>query len=181
MIGLAAAGLITGCSSGASGATAADSYGSLPTYLPSSAVIADSTLTGSASRPALSTEGDAVRVLLGTSSVLMTVTGPQVPGEGLPYVAPATTCTWTVTVTAASAPVAIRAADFTTLDHLGQVGHPQFVAGQPAPPAILAPHHTARFELRAYTLTGEGLMRWAPQQGDRAPVLAAWDFEVEND
>jgi hypothetical protein len=158
-------------------------YGPLPSFLPSSSLapngaLTDSVLTGTAAHPALTTEGDAVRVLLGNDSVLMTVTGPQVPGEGMPYQAPATTCTWTVTITSASRAIPVRVADFTTLDHLGDVQHPALVPGQKIPAGVLAPGHSESFELRAFLNTGEGLIRWAPQAGT---VLASWDFEVEND
>jgi hypothetical protein len=155
-----------------------DSYGSLPSFLPSSAVDPDSVLVATADRPALTTEGDAVRVTVPGGTVLATVTGPQVPGEGLPYQTPATTCTWTVTLSAATAPVAIRIADFTSLDHLGAVYHPILVKGQPKPPAVLQPGQKVTFELRTVMTVGEGLMRWAPTG---TPILASWDFEVEND
>jgi hypothetical protein len=137
----------------------------------------DSVLTGTADRPALTTQGDSVNVQLPDSSVLVTVTGPEVPGEGLPYQTPATTCTWTITMTGATASIPIAIGDFTTLDHLGTVYHPTLVPGRPKPPATLAPDRTVTFELRVVMTVGEGLMRWAPQQ----KMVASWDFEVEND
>ncbi len=138
----------------------------------------DGVLTGTRVRPALTSEGDTVLAHVGGGTVLATVTGPEVPGEGLPYQARATTCTWTVTLSRATAPVAIRAADFTALDHVGAVYRTNFVPGQRRPPAILAAGHSVTFELRAVMLTGEGLMRWAPG-GEH--IIAKWDFEVEND
>jgi hypothetical protein len=119
-----------------------------------------------------------VKVGLAHSSVLMTVSGPQVPGEGLPFQAPATTCTWTVTMSGATNPVPISAADFTSIDHLGAVYRPHFVAGQRKPPQVLRPGQRVTFELRAVQVVGEGLMRWSP---DGRPIAASWDFEVEND
>lgn len=106
------------------------------------------------------------------------VSGPMVPGEGLPYQSRTTTCTWTVTLSGATKNVPISIPDFSTLDHLGAVYHVALVAGQPAPPAVLAPGRTVTFELRAVMPTGEGLMRWAPS-GQQ--IVASWDFEVEND
>ena len=155
-----------------------DKYGSLPSFLPPQTLKADSVLTGTIARPALTTEGDAVRVVQGSTSALATVTGPEVPGEGLPVQTEATTCTWTVTIAAGSAPVKIAASQFTSIDHLGALYRPTFVAGQRTPPSVIAPHTTTTFELRAVMVTGEGLMRWAPNGHD---IVAEWDFEVEND
>jgi hypothetical protein len=111
-------------------------------------------------------------------SVVAVVSGPEVPGEGLPYQAPSTTCTWTVTLSKATTRVPLAAADFDSIDDRGQVFHPTSVAGQPAPPASVAPGQTVRFELRAAEPVGEGLLRWAP---DGHHVVAKWDFVVEND
>jgi hypothetical protein len=177
-------GALAGCSSTAAGHhTAAgakheSTYGSLPSFLPKQSIQADSVLTGSVQRPALTVQGDAVRVGTGGPAVLITVTGPQVPGEGLPYQTSATTCTWIVTITTGSAPEPIDPHDFSSTDHLGAVTTPAFVPGQPTPPAVAAAHTTTTFELRAVMVVGEGLMRWAP---DGKHPVAAWDFEVEND
>ena len=170
---------LTGCSSDTSPtpATKDTTYGALPSYLPSSAIRPDSVLTGTAAKPALTTEGDSVRVNLAAASVLATVSGPVVPGEGLPYQAPTTPCTWTVTLTGARAPVPIDAAAFTTVDHLGVTYHPALVPGRTPPPATVGPGEKVTFELRAVMPTGEGLLRWAPQR----KIVAAWDFEVETD
>lgn len=178
------AGALSGCSTVADthGSTASSKheskYGSLPSFLPKQSYDTDSVLTGTIARPALTTEGDAVRVGSGASAALITVTGPEVPGEGLPYQAGATTCTWTITITAGSTAVPIDAKDFSSSDHLGAVYAPEFVADQPTPPAAVAPHTTTTFELRTVMVVGEGLMRWAP---DGTHPVAAWDFEVEND
>ena len=72
-------------------------------------------------------------------SVLVTVTGPQVPGEGLPYQAPATTCTWVVTMSGATGPVPVSASDFTSIDDEGNVYRPAFVPGQPSRRRSCAP------------------------------------------
>jgi hypothetical protein len=178
---IAVAGLVVAASAGCTAHDAPapeDSYGALPTYLPSAAVQPDSILVGSADRPAVTSQGDEVRVRLAGNSVVAEVTGPQVPGDGLPVQTDATTCTWTVTLTGPQAALPIAAADFSTVDHLGVVYHPVFVPGQPRPPAVLGPGRSVTFELRTVMKTGEGLMRWAP--GGRK-IVASWDFEVEND
>lgn len=154
------------------------SYGTLPTFLPSDAGNTDTVLIGTAATPALASQGDAVDVRLAANSVFATVTGPQVPGQGLPHEVPAPICTWTVTLVSPKADLPISIADFTTLDHLGAVGHPALVPGQPAPPAVLGKGKSTTFELRSVMTAGEGLMRWSP---GGPPIVASWDFEIEND
>lgn len=111
-------------------------------------------------------------------SVLVTIAGPQVPGEGLPVVTNATTCTWVVTMSGATGSVPISEADFTSIDGDNNVYRPYFVAGQPKPPPVLRPGQKVSFELRVVEATGEGLMRWAP---DGHNIVANWDYVVEND
>jgi hypothetical protein len=159
-------------------ANSAGRYGAMPAYLPTSSVRPDSPLTGTASRPALTSEGDAVQARLGHGSALVTVSGPVVPGEGLPYRATATTATWTVMMSQVSGRIPISATAFSTIDSLGHVYHPGFVPGQSRPPAMLRPAHSTRFELRTVMPVGEGAMRWAPTS---RRLLATWDFVVEND
>ena len=95
----------------------------------------------------------------------------------MPYQTESTTCTWTFTLTGATAVVPVRMADFTAFDHLGNVYQLHAFAGHPIPPASLSPGQQLTFQLQAVMPTGEGLMRWAPQNS----VLASWAFEVEND
>ncbi len=155
-------------------------FGAYPSFLPRSTLNngTDTLLTGTVQRPALTNQGDRVKVRTAAFTVLVTVSGPQVPGEGLPYQAPSTTCTWVVTMSGATGTVPISTADFTSLDDLNNVYRPQFVKGQPRPPRLLRPGQTVTFELRAAMATGEGLMRWAP---DGHNIVAKWDFVVEND
>lgn len=153
-------------------------YDDLPSFLPQDSIRPDGVLTGTATRPALTAEGDAVKAVFAGGSALVTVTGPEVPGEGLPHQAAATTCTWTVTITAISGSVPVRSSDFSSIDHLGVVSLPAFVAGQPDPATVLTSGEKATFELRAYMMVGEGLMRWSP---DGTRIVSSWDFEVEND
>jgi hypothetical protein len=168
---------LAGCSQAAPAVQ--DTYGGLPSYLPSAPAGTDGELVGSVSHPALTSEGDTVKVKLpGGGTVRMTVTGPVVPGEGLPHQTDATTCTWTLTLDHASTDTPIRLSDLTTLDQLGDVYSLAPVAGQPAPPAVLKPGASTTFELRTSMKVGEGLLRWAP--GGKTTV-ASWDFEVEND
>ena len=168
--------LMAGCSS--TSATAEPTYGDLPTFLGSATAQVDTVLTGTTARPALSAQGEAVRVQLTAGAVLVNVVGPDVPGEGLPEVKETTTCTWTVTLSGATSPIPLSVGDFSSRDHLGTTYRPTLVAGQPAPPAQVLPGQSVTFELRAIMRTGEGLMTFSP--GGKLPV-AAWDFVVEND
>jgi hypothetical protein len=161
-------------------AARATPLGSYPSFLPKDTLNqgTDSVLTGTAARPALTSQGDAVKVKTAHWSVMVTVSGPQVPGEGLPFQANADTCTWVVTMSGATGTVPIKTTDFTTIDDQRNVYKPAFVKGQPRPPAELKPGQSVKFELRAVEATGEGLMRWAP---DGTHIVAKWDFVVEND
>ena len=152
-------------------ASNANHFGGYPSFLPRSTLNyhSDTVLTGTVQRPALTNQGDGVEVKTPAWSVLITVAGPQVPGEGLPYQAPTTTCTWVVTMSDATGPVPISPSDFSSIDDLDHLYWPKFVAGQPQPPATLRPGQKISFELRAAEATGEGLMRWAPD-GNNFPA-----------
>jgi hypothetical protein len=154
--------------------------GAYPSFLPRDTLNyhSDAVLVGTVQRPALTNQGDGVEVKTAHWSVLITVAGPQVPGEGLPYQAPTTTCTWVVTMSRATGTVPVTLGDFSTIDALSNVYLPEFVPGQPLPPRVLRPGTRMSFELRAVMPTGEGLMRWAP---DGRNIVAKWDFIVEND
>jgi len=174
---------LTGCSAQAERPQAAGSsdaaYGTLPTYLPKSSITPNSVLTGTAARPALTVEGDAVDVVLAHhGTVRATVTGPVVPGEGLPFQQEATTATFEVTLEAASTSIPLALEQFHAVDHLGAIYQLTPIPGQPGPPATVEPGQTVSFELRAMMVTGEGILQWAPDQ--QHPV-ATWDFVVEND
>ena len=151
-----------------------------PSFLPKKTLHpnVDATLTGTVQRPALQVEGLPVRVSTRAFHVLITVSGPVVPGEGLPNQNVATTCTWTVTMKDASSDVPVSLADFHSIDHLGSVFLLGLVQGEHAPPKVLRPGETLTFQVRAYELVGEGVMQWAP---DHQHVVANWDYTVEND
>jgi hypothetical protein len=151
-----------------------------PAFLPKKTLNphVDSTLIGTMTRPALQVEGLGVNVKTAQFNVLVVVSGPIVPGEGLPDQPDATTCTWTVTMKNATADVPVSIADFHSIDHLGSVFLMGLVPGEHAPPTMLRPHETLTFKLRSYELVGEGMMQWAP---DHRHVVADWDYTVEND
>jgi hypothetical protein len=162
--------LLAGCSAGSR----------YPAFLPRQTLHpdVDSALIGTFAKPALQIEGLPVEVRTKTFDVWITVSGPVVPGEGLPDQPQATTCTWTVTMKDASADVPVSVADFHSVDHLGAVFLMGLVPGEHAPPPVLHRGQTLTFRLRAYELVGEGMMQWAP---DHRHVVAFWDYTVEND
>lgn len=151
-----------------------------PSFLPKKTLNprVDEMLTGTMTKPALQVEGLPVEVHTSLFHVRVTVSGPIVPGEGLPNQPAATTCTWTVTMKDATADVPVSIADFHSVDHLGSVFLMGLVPGEKLPPHVLRPGETISFQLRAYELVGEGMMQWAP---DHKHVVANWDYTVEND
>lgn len=151
-----------------------------PSFLPKNTVNpkVDAILTGTMVKPALQIEGLPIEVKTKSFHVWINVSGPVVPGEGLPNQPQATTCTWTVTMKNATADVPVSVADFHSLDHLGSVFLMGLVPGEHNPPSVLHPGQTLRFRLRAYELVGEGMMQWAP---DHKHVVGYWDYTVEND
>jgi hypothetical protein len=153
---------------------------SYPSFLPKSTLHpdVDAALVGTEVRPALQVEGLPVVAKTKAFDVHVTVSGPVVPGEGLPDQPAATTCTWTVTMKDASADVPVSIADFHSVDHLGSVFLMGLVPGERPPSPVLHPGQTLTFKLRAYELVGEGMMQWAP---DHKHVVADWDYTVEND
>jgi hypothetical protein len=162
--------LLAGCGS-------ASAY---PSFLPKKTLnpTVDAALVGTVARPALQTEGLPIIARTKAFAVHVTVSGPVVPGEGLPEQPDATTCTWTVTMKDASANVPVSIADFHSVDHLGAVFLMGLVPGERPPPPMLHPGQTLTFKLRAYELVGEGMMQWAP---DHKHVVGYWDYTVEND
>ncbi len=177
------AGLFAGCGGGGPqypSALPGKSSGHYPSFLPKRTLDpdVDGALVGTAARPALQVEGLPVDARTQAFDVRITVSGPVVPGEGLPDQPAATTCTWTVIMKDASANVPVSLADFHAVDHLGSVFVMGLVPGEPPLPPVLHKGQTISFRLRSYELVGEGMMQWAP---DHAHVVASWDYTVEND
>jgi len=137
----------------------------------------DQVLVGTVARPALTIQGDAVEVRTPTFSALAVVSGPVVPGEGLPVQQRHTTCTWTVSFTHVDGTLPLSVSDFDSIDHHQTVYQPALVPGQFLP-AALHTGQTLTFRVRSVMPVGEGLFRWAPD-GDH--VVAKWDYQVEND
>jgi hypothetical protein len=177
--------VLAGCSAAGPGthvpsALPGKASASYPSFLPKKTLqpAVDATLVGTQHKPALQVEGLPIEAKTGAFDVNVIVAGPVVPGQGLPYQQPATTCTWTVTMKDATADVPVSLADFHAVDHLGHVSAPGLVPGEPHPPSVLHPGQTLTFRMRAYELVGQGTMQWAP---DHRHVVGSWDYTVEND
>ena len=160
-------GVLAGCGTAATPAAAPARGGGYPTFLPKNTLNyhSDTAATGTAQRPALTNQGDGVQVKTPQWSVLVTVTGPEVPGEGLPLpgaprrpargwspcrrrparcpsqrgISPAST--WTTTST----------------------GRPSCRASR-KPPTVLRPGQKASFELRAVEASRRGPDALGPER-----------------
>jgi hypothetical protein len=182
---LVAAVVLAGCGAGGNGphypsALPGKSAAHYPSFLPKKTIdpTVDAALTGTEAKPALQVEGLPIEVKTKAFDVRVTVSGPVVPGEGLPKQQDASTSTWTVTMKDATADVPVSLADFHSVDHLGAAFVLGLVPGEHAPPAVLHRGQSLTFRLRAYELVGEGIMQWAP---DHEHVVGYWDYTVEND
>lgn len=159
--------------------SSAEKYGGLPSWLPKSKTPVGRMVQASAAHPRLGIEGDTIIVHVGRAQVTMTVVGPQVPEEGKFPVPTTSPCAFDVTLTRASAPVALRGADFTVLDELGHLHFLRITArGGGSMPATIRPGQSLTLIMRAVLPTGNGTLRWSPQSP--RPV-ASWDFDVEID
>ncbi len=160
--------------------TSGNAYGYIPAWLGSSKVPVGRIVTATPSHPWLAVQGDAVRVQLPNARVLATVVGPAVPAEGQVPVPKTTPCTFTVTLTAASAPIPIRPRQFAAIDEQGALRTLQVrnLDGGP-PPGQVTPGTTVRLRMSAVLPTGQGRLLWAPLAGSRP--LVQWDFDVEID
>jgi hypothetical protein len=154
-------------------------YGGLPAWLPKAKTPVGQILHATRARPALSVQGEAISVDLGTASVLATAAGPSVPEEGRTPVPETSPCTFVLTLAHASAPIPISASAFTFVDELGHVRHPHVTAmGGGPPPRHVTPGQTLSLTLSDVLPTGDGALAWAP--GGARPI-ASWDFDVEID
>jgi len=159
-------------------AAPAQTYGSLPSWLPQPSVPVGRVVTASPAHPRLAIEGDTVRVLLPGAQVMATAVGPQVPEEGR-FPVPATTrCTFTITFARATGPVALHAADFAAVDERGQLHRLRLhVRGGGPLPARVPAGHTVSVVMTGRLPTGNGQLIWAPDGRN----TVSWDFSVEID
>ena len=160
--------------------TSGNTYGYIPAWLGRPKVPVGRLVTATPTHPWLAVQGDTVRVQLPNARVLATVVGPAVPEEGQVPVPKTTRCTFTVTLTAASAPIPIRPRQFAAIDEQGAL-HTLKVRnldGGP-PPSQVTPRTTIGLKMSAVLPTGQGRLMWGPLEGSR-PIVQ-WDFDVEID
>ena len=160
-------------------AAATTRYGQIPSWLPQPKVQVGRLARASSAHPWLAIEGDTVSVRLARGRVLATTVGPVVPEEGR-FPVPATSpCRFTITFTAATGSVPLRAGAFTILDELSHLHDPRvtLAGGGPIPRAV-APGHTVTLSVSDILPTGNGQLRWAPEG---SKPIVSWDFDVEID
>lgn len=160
--------------------TSGNTYGYIPAWLGRPKVPVGRVVTATTTHPWLAVQGDTVRVQLPNARLLATVVGPAVPEEGKVPVPKTSPCTFTVTLTSASAPIPIRPRQFAAIDERGVIRtlKVQRLDGGAAPSQV-TPGTTVRLKMSAVLPTGEGRLMWAPLEGGRPPVQ--WDFDVEID
>lgn len=174
---LAAATALAGCTPATPSGTASDAasgIGAWPTFLPTPTGGGEA--RGSVADPALSYAGSPVVVTLPGGTATVDVQGPSYPAD-TPVGADQVACTFTVTVSAAGAPVDLAAARFDVLDHTGALHGLTPAPGRTVPDAV-APGATATLTLVTTLPSGEGMLRYAPDGGVAAAV---WDYVAETD
>lgn len=161
----------------ACGTTTAD-YGGLPSWLPTSTMPVHHVVKASADQPQLGVEGDTMSVILAAGQVNVTVVGPDGTTQGR-YPVPATTpCAFVVTFDDAAGSVPINPADFTIVDEMGNVHHPQLSIDGTSPPTHVPAGQPVNLRIDEVLPTGGGQLRWSA--GGPA-AIASWDFSVEID
>jgi hypothetical protein len=160
--------------------TSGDTYGYIPAWLGRPKVPVGRVVTATPTHPWLAVQGDTVRVQLPKARVLATVVGPAVPEEGQVPVPKTSPCTFTVTLTSATAPIPVRPRQFAAIDEQGilHILKVRSLDGG-APPNQVTPGTTVELRMSAVLPTGEGRLAWAPLAGSR-PIVQ-WDFDVEID
>ena len=154
-------------------------YGGLPAWLPKSKTPVGRVLHASHAHPALSIQGEAISVDLGSARVLATAAGPSVPEEGKTPVPETSPCTFIVTFAHVHGVVPLSAASFAFIDEQGHVRHPHVTAMDGgAPPSHVASGQTVSLTVKDVLPTGDGALMWTP--GGGRPI-ASWDFDVEID
>ncbi len=132
-------------------------------------------MQASAAHPQVGVEGDTIQIDLSSGSARATVIGPYDTVQGRYPVPETTPCTMRMTLSAVTGVVPIRAGDFTFVDELGKVYHPQVTQSSPATSTARG---TQQVSIHDTLPTGSGQLRWSPAGTGN---LATWDFSVEID
>jgi hypothetical protein len=174
-----AIGIAAAATGGRAGSGRSDArYGGIPQWLPRAVIPVGRVVTASSAHPALAVQGDAVSVLLGGARVLATAVGPTVPEEGR-FPVPATSpCSFVITFTHSSGPIALDGGAFTVIDERGAVHRLRVtVVGGGGLPRRIEPGQSVSLDASGVLPTGDGQLRWAPS----GRPIVSWDFDVEID
>lgn len=160
--------------------TSGETYGYVPAWLGRAEVPVGRLVTATPAHPWLAIQGDTVRVKLPGAQVLATASGPAVPHRHHVQVPKTSPCRFIVTLTNASAPVAVIPRQFAAIDEQGRL-HTLTVTNQNGgkPARQITPGETIDLKLYAVLPTGQGRITWSPL-ADRKP-LVQWDFDLETD
>lgn len=160
--------------------TSGNTYGYIPAWLGRPKVPVGRVVTATPTHPWLAVQGDTVRVQLPKARVLATVVGPAVPEEGQVPVPKTSPCTFTVTLTSATAPIPVQPRQFTAIDEQGIIHTLKVRSLDGVPPrSQVTPGTTVKLKMSTVLPTGEGRLAWAPLAGS-GPIVQ-WDFDVEID
>ena len=138
----------------------------------------DQTVVGTLARPALTVEGDFVRVQTPTFSALAVATARWCPAKGCPSSRSSPPAHGRSRSATCAAPSRSAWPTSTPSTTCRMVYTPTLVPGQQPLPAALHTGQSLSFKIRSVMPVGEGLLRWAPD-GDH--IVAKWDYQVEND
>jgi len=164
----------------ASGASNANNtYGTLPSWLPKTAVPVGRTVQASAAHPWVGIEGDTVVVHLAGHTLDATLVGPQVPEEGHFPLPKTTPCTFYLTLSHASGAIPITAADLIIFDEQGHRYAPVVRARSGgAAPTHIGPGQTLTLQLDTVLPTGSGEVVWT---SNGATPIVSYEFVTEID
>jgi hypothetical protein len=159
-----------------SGRSNLDTYGALPSWLPSSSVPTNRIVSATIEHPQLGIGGSTFMVTVGGAKTLVTMSGPQTPAFVTPP-PPTTRATFTITFAKTSRALALDARDFGIIDGKGDVFYPKtFVGG--AAHTVATSGKVISVEVSEVMATGTGSIAWAPD--GKHPVVT-WEYTLEND
>lgn len=124
----------------------------------------------------MSYPGSPVVVKVGAAHALMDVEGPTYPAD-TKVGAEEVRCTFTIKISAVSAPISMKTASFSVLDSQGGL-HQLAAAPHQQLPEQLAPGHHYTLKVLGILPAGEGLLRYYPTTDG---AVAAWDYVAETD
>ncbi len=136
-------------------------------------------VSATVAHPALSIQGDTVRLVLPGGGALATAVGPNVPDSIQGTSALHTPATFDLTFSGVHGSVPIARDTFEIIDEQGVIHQPAVtVQGGGAPPASVPAGVPFTLVLSTNLPAGSGALRYMPQ---RSHWLIAWEFDVETD